>query len=195
MSTLRGVCICQSPIGNPSSQMKMPERVTDTAFCFLPRHQRHCLCLIVGETGIHGTGTKWLLPFLPLSPCPVLSSPSPGPALEAFTLLSRLQVAGWFAIPPAMHLHRCQTFPCLSPPGFCSCHVCISQGPADASDPAKQQLLLGWHCSKGIPSPAISSAREPCVVLFVRFMNAPKLQFLNFPGCLGTSGCKHFRGF
>lgn len=29
----------------------------------------------------------------------------------------------------------------------------------------------------------------------VRFMNTPKSQFLNFPGCLRTSGCKHFWGF
>ena len=62
---------------------------------------------------------------------------SSGPALAAFTLLSRLHIAGWFTITPAMHHHHCQTFPCLSPPGSCSCCVCISQGPADASDPAK----------------------------------------------------------
>lgn len=57
---------------------------------------------------------------------------SSGPALGPFTMLSRLQVAGWFAISPAMHHHHHQTFPCLPPPGLCSCGVCISQDPADA---------------------------------------------------------------
>lgn len=65
-----------------------------------------------------------------------------GPALAAFTMLSRLQVAWCFTIIPAMYHHHHQTFPCLPPPGVSSCGACISQNPADA--PIQPNNNLFW---------------------------------------------------